>query len=306
MRAHFEKIAPSTQESFACRPIKGPFFDAPWHFHPEYELILVTKSRGTRFVGDNIEAFSEGDLVLLGPNLPHVWQSDPLPNAPEDRAQCIVVQFLDDFLGKGFFERPEMEAVRNLFKRSMRGLRFTGKTQTVIARRMHELVNNTGCARIAELLHIFDLLARSDEYTALSSAGFVPSLNRTDEQRINLVCQYITEHFTESIQQPKVAALINMSSPAFSRFFHNKTGKTFSAFVNELRVGKVCRMLIEGGASITEICYSCGFKNLSNFNRQFRMLKGISPREYRKKFREPTADKRPQAPRFVSPSESHS
>jgi len=278
MRADFEKIPMTRQESFACREFRR--WDRSWHYHPEYELTLIAKGRGRRMVGDSIADYREGDLVFLAPTLPHFWRMDT-----RHRAHAVVVQFLGSCLGEGFFERPEMHTLRRLFLRSKRGLRFTGETRDAVAEKMHGLLRLADVQRIVALLSILDILARSREVRALSSRGFVPYLDPSAAKRINKVSEFVHKHFAGPIHQPQVAAVARMTPPAFSRFFKKTMGKTFSEFVNELRISSACRSLIESDLNITEICYDCGFENLSNFNRRFRLIKECSPREFRRRFR---------------------
>jgi len=299
MQAFFEKISASGQ-SFVVRERVDPSFDFRWHFHPEFELTFIAQSSGQRFVGDSIERYRDGDLVLLGPNLPHTWMSErqqtypPLPplmkrgktaaaaKTPKHRA--IYAQFLSDFAGSEFLEKPELATVARLLDRAAQGLRFTGKTQQAAARLMPELLAASGLQQMLKLLEILDLLARSKDATPLSSKTFAPSLKRRDERRIDDVCRFIHENIAQPIEQPEAARRAHLSVSAFSRFFKKSLGRTFSEYVNELRVGQACRLLIESDKSIAEIAFSSGFENLSNFNRRFRALKKISPREYRRKF----------------------
>ena len=282
MQAFFEKISASGQ-SFVVRERVDPAFDFRWHFHPEFELTFIAQSSGQRFVGDSIERYRDGDLVLLGPNLPHTWMSDAAAaKTPKHRA--IYAQFLSDFAGSEFFEKPELAAVARLLERAAQGLRFTGKTQLAAARLMPELFAASGLQQLLKLLEILDLLARSKDATPLSSKTYAPSLKRRDERRIDDVCRFIHENIAQPIEQPEAARRAHLSVSAFSRFFKKSLGRTFSEYVNELRVGQACRLLIESDKSIAEIAFGAGFENLSNFNRRFRALKKISPREYRRKF----------------------
>lgn len=285
MQAVFEKISASGQ-SFVVRERVDAAFGFRWHFHPEYELTYIAQSSGQRFAGDSIERYRDGDLVLLGPNLPHTWMSDDATNGTSrtNKHRAIYAQFPGDFAGADFFDKPELAGIARLLERAAQGLRFRGKTQQRAARLMPELLAASGLSRLLKLLEILDLLARSKSARALSSKTFAPSLKRHDERRIDAVCRYINEHFAQPIGQPDAARRTHLSVSAFSRFFKKSLGRTFSEYVNELRVGQACRLLIESDKSVAEIAFGSGFENLSNFNRRFRALKKISPREYRRKF----------------------
>lgn len=286
MKAVFEKTPRTQWESFHCEVVRGASYHAMWHFHPEYQLTLVLESRGHRMVGDNISPLRPGDLVLVGSNLPHVWHQDTKRAGPRDRVHAIIVRFLDTFLGREFIEKPELESVRHLLRRSARGLQVTGRTRETIADRMHRLATASGLGRIVELLAILELLAASREVKPIASAGFVPSVSHTDQDRMQRVCHYINQHLTEQIDRDKVAAAAHLSPGAFSRFFKLRTGKTLPEYVNALRIGRACELLADGQRKITDVAMECGFGNLANFNRRFRTLTKLSPREYRTRFRE--------------------
>lgn len=284
MKAVFEKTPHAQWESFHCEVVRGSSYNAMWHFHPEYQLTLVLESRGHRMVGDNISPLTPGDLVLVGSNLPHVWHQDV--SRTRDKVHAIVIRFLDTFLGRDFIDKPELEPVRQLLRRSARGLQVTGNTRKLVAERMHRLADASGLNRIVELLAILDLLAASKELKPVASAGFVPSVAHADQDRMQRVCTYINSHLTESIDRDRVAAEAHLSPGAFSRFFKLRTGKTLPEYVNALRIGRACELLAEDKWKVTDIAMECGFRNLANFNRHFRSLTKLSPREYRTRFRE--------------------
>ena len=285
MKARIERVSPKGAASFICRRRRDTRFGFTWHYHPEIELTLITRSRGRRFVGDSIEPYEDGDLVLLGPNLPHTWDSDPRRKGPHEAVFC---QFTPEFLGPDFLRAPELAAVRRLLDRSTRGLRFSGRTQKAAARKMDGMERLQGLARLAALLEVLDLLARSREWRPLSSREFIPALRRGDAERIDRVCRHLNERCAERVTLAEAAAVAHLSIPAFSRSFRRKTGRTLVAYLNELRTGLACRGLMESERSISEIAFDSGFNNLSNFNRRFRALKGMSPREFRRQFRSGT------------------
>jgi AraC-like DNA-binding protein len=285
MQASFESIVGQSHCSFAYREFKLRSFPFRWHFHPEYELTLIIAGEGRRFVGDDIGDFSTGDLVLLGCDLPHTWHSRPAAAARPARAQAICIQFAEDFLGPGFFAKPELARVRRLLKRSALGLRFGRRSQSVVARRMIAMRQLDPLGRLVELIGVLDLLARSRDATELSSAGFVPSLRSEDWRRIDRVYRFVNENFTRQLSLGEIASLLHMSPSTFSRFFHRTAGKHFTAYINELRIGSACRLLIETDRGVSQIALEVGFGNLSNFNRRFLELKKMRPRDYRQQFR---------------------
>jgi AraC-like DNA-binding protein len=285
VRPVFEKTPHSQWESFHCEVVRGDSYNAAWHFHPEFQITLVIKSYGYRLVGDNIAPLHAGDLVLVGSNLPHVWQQDR--KARSDSAQAVhavIVRFLETFAGKDFLEIPEMKPVHLLLRRSTRGLQVTGATRQAVAEKMRRLPETAGLERISGLLSILSTLARSKELKPVASAGFVPVLNGSDHDRMERVCHYINTHLDSVIDRAEVARQAHLSQGAFSRFFKLRTGKTLPQYINELRVGRACRLLAEGETKITDIALECGFANLANFNRRFLEIAGLTPRDYRGRF----------------------
>jgi AraC-like DNA-binding protein len=285
VRPVFEKTPHSQWESFHCEVVRGDSYNAAWHFHPEYQITLVIKSCGYRLVGDNIAPLHPGDLVLVGSNLPHVWQQEHRASPdPAHGVHAVIVRFLETFAGRDFLEIPEMKPVRFLLRRSARGLQVTGTARQAAAEKMRKLADATGLERISGLLSILNALARSNELRPIASAGFVPVLNGSDHDRMERVCDYINAHLEETIDRAAVARQAHLSEGAFSRFFKLRTGKTLPRYINELRVGRACRFLAEGEAKITDIALECGFANLANFNRRFLEIAGLTPHDYRRRF----------------------
>lgn len=281
----FEKTPHSQWESFHCEVVRGDSYNAAWHFHPEYQITLVIRSCGYRLVGDNIAPLHPGDLVLVGSNLPHVWQQErPDPEDTAPAVHAVIVRFLETFAGEDFLDIPEMKPVRLLLRRSVRGLHVTGATRHAAADKMKRLADATGLERISGLLSILDTLAQSDELTPIASAGFVPVLNGSDHDRMERVCEYINGRLGEVIDRAAVAQQAHLSEGAFSRFFKLRTGKTLPRYINELRVGRACRLLAESEAKIIDIALECGFANIANFNRRFLEIAGLAPHNYRRRF----------------------
>lgn len=281
MKLVFEKLTESPEEGFAVKVIRGPSFECPWHFHAECELLLVLKSGGYRMVGDNITPLEPGDLVLVGANLPHIWQNDEhMPGSKP--VHCIVVQFEEQFLGQTLLGLPALLPLKRLLRRAGQGIHVTGRTRQRAAALMEQLVKRQGLRRLVTLLEILDLLARSRECHTIASPGFSPIGNAADQQRVSQVCEFINQRLSEPIRLGEVARLAHLSQGAFSRFFRAALRRTFPEFVNELRIGRACRLLTESEMPVTEIALACGYTNLSNFNRQFLRLKRLTPRDFRR------------------------
>ncbi len=283
MKALLEKIPVTAQESFHCEVIQAPDFGTPWHFHPEHEITLVLRGSGYRMVGDDITVLQPGDLVFVGANLPHVWHRDqPLAGASDEGVHAIVVQFLPGFLGHAFVNAPELTSVRKLFQLAGRGLHVTGRTRDSVARRLQRLTETAGYARLLELFLILGELADSTELAPVASAGFSPQLDLTDKERLGRVCQYIDEHLAEPLSRQRLAKLANLSAAAFSRYFHVRTGRTLPDYINELRIGRACRLLLEEAEmGVSQTAFACGYGSLSNFNKRFQARMGMTPTEYR-------------------------
>lgn len=280
MKAQFEKV-PVVNQPFYIKKRMDPKFEFLWHFHPEYELTLILTGQGRRFVGDNIANYEAGDLVLLGPNLPHTWCSEAECGRPALH-EALVLQFAEAFFEPGFLAEPEMAHVKRLLERAAQGVLFIGQTALMASRRLLELFNLKGLPRLASFLLILDELGQSAEYQTLSSYGFaLHSHPGSGGHQINKACRFINSKFTDSITEREAAANVHMSIPAFTRFFKKTTGRTFTSYLNELRISYACRLLIETDLSISEIAFQAGFCNLSNFNRRFLNLKRVSPKIYR-------------------------
>lgn len=282
MKARIQKVTTSRQSSFTFRDKSSPRFPFSWHFHPEYELTLIVESRGTRFVGDRVERYDDGDLVLIGPNLPHTWFSEPHDDEPR-RHKAVVVQFGHTFLGSGFFERPELAEVARLLDRSSQGLRFTGRTRELAAGELLALRKLGGLDRLLGLLRVLEILSDGRGTHSLSSPTFTPTLDKTRQRRIDRVLGFINERYTTSITQPEAAAVVHMSPAVFSRFFKRTVGRTFVEYVGDMRVSHACRLLIETDLPIVDVCFRSGFNNLSNFNRRFLKIRNVGPREFRRR-----------------------
>ena len=282
MKASFEKLVPPVGESFRCFNRATLRTTVKWHRHPEIELNYVARGRGMRLVGDHIDTFRDGDLVLIGPDIPHTWLSDDYIGKRYDRHSSVVIQFLPESLGGHLFDLPEMQEVANLIERSKRGLWFRGAVVKTVGARMDQMVDQHGSERLIGLLSCLTELARWEEAQPLTREGYSPSFTKNTDRRVQQVCQYINTHLTDpALSHANLAQLVDMNPSAFSRFFKRATGRTVSRYINEMRIGLACRMLVDSHESILEICMRTGFNNVSNFNRRFRELRQTTPRRFR-------------------------
>jgi AraC-like DNA-binding protein len=282
MKPVFEKVPMGIGESLHCEVVKGRDYGTRWHFHPEHQLTLAVRSQGHRLVGDHLGALEDGDVVLVGSNVPHVWHQAVDAGS---EAEAVIVRFDEGFVGKEFMAKAEMEGVRALLRRAARGLVVQGKAREEVARRMLALPEEGRLERVVTLLAILARLAsaRAGEMKALASASYEPMLLSEDQDRMERVCAYIHQHYTEKVERRKLAALAALSEGAFSRFFHSRTGRTVPQYVNELRVGRACRLLLEfPGRTVSDVALDCGFDNLANFNRRFLAARGVAPSVFRR------------------------
>ena len=284
MRPQFHKLPLSTDSSFLYMCWECNYFDKPWHFHKDYELVLIDKTEGTRFIGDHVSHFKDGDLALIGPNIPHLYRnSEDYYKNKGLVAQSIFIHFTDDFLGKPFFDLPEMKLVRRLLDRAALGLDVFGKANKYVKQKLTEMKEEIPAKRLLSLLDILIFLSNNNDLKYILSRGFTAS-NSNDTDKINIVLQFIMENYTHNIYIEEIASKLNMSVASFSRYFKHHTRKTFSNYVTEIRIGHACRLLMEDNYNISEICYLSGFDNLSNYYRHFKKQVGIIPKEYKSRF----------------------
>jgi AraC-like DNA-binding protein len=257
-------------------------FGFGWHYHREYELTLVTEGTGTRYVGTTIERYHPGDLVLLGPDLPHTFTSEP----NEGMAEAAVTQFRHDFLGPEFFALPQFRTLDSLLARSTRGLRFGGVSDEVRLL-LAGLPRMEATAQTVALLDVLCRLATDPTATPITGSGYAPAPSTAVRDRIDAVCRHLQRTHTEPVHQEEVAALVHMSPTSFSRFFRGAMGRTLTDYVNQLRVETACSLLTSTSLPVTEVAARSGYRNLSNFNRRFRELKGLRPTQYRAAHQQP-------------------
>lgn len=271
-------------KSFIVFKEQGNYFPCPWHYHPEYELVLVLKSTGRRMVGDHIGYFQEGDLVCMGPYLPHVWVNDSIyiNGQADGQAEAIVIHFQEHFLGEDFLNIPEMETLKNFLKLSVRGIALQGNTKEQINALMTGMVRMNGIQRLSSLLSIFDILSQTKEYELLASPGYLDQVDPQGSDRLSKIKAYIFKNFDKDITLPEVASLGNMAVSTFCNFFKEQYRITFVEYLNTVRIGHACKLLSENNMNIVEVAFECGFNSLANFNRQFKKYKKMTPSQYRK------------------------
>lgn len=288
MRSIVQKSPIPESKAFIVQHLHSSYFDPNIHAHTEYQLFYVLEGRGNRFIGDNIKPFKEGDIVFTGPNMPHLWRSDMeyFNKAKGLKTSGIVLYLREDFLGGSIHQKEELESLHHLFKRSLNGLEITGNTNKQLRKMLADILNMKGLESIIQLLKILQLMAgAADDCQTITHASYqYESYNEKEKNRMNLVYEYVMQNFKQKIELDQVASLVNMTPTSFSRFFTSRVNKSFSDFVKEIRIDYACKMLHDEHAPVSRIAYECGFPTLSNFNKQFKIIKDETPLSYRKKY----------------------
>lgn len=253
-----------------------------WHYHRELELLYINKGSGKRYIGSHISYFKGGELILIGPMLPHYSYVDPvLPNQKK-----VSVQLREGFPGVTLLMMPEMQPIRQLLERAKLGVSFFGQTKTEIGKKLEELSDASPIDRVILTFEILKLLAQSEEYKVLNSEGYKIEIAPQDNERIRNIFNFVRENFTRQISLDEIAEETSMTPPSFARYFKKNTGKTFTQFVNEYRLVHASKLLSEKPTSITDICFESGFNNFSHFNKLFKDYTGQSPSDYRREFKQ--------------------
>ncbi|WP_299753360.1 helix-turn-helix domain-containing protein [uncultured Boseongicola sp.] len=288
MQPDLEVIQIGRGETFRAHEHGYPYPTVRWHFHPEYELHHVVATTGRYFVGDFIGAFKPGNLVLTGPNLPHNWVSDvdadekvPLRNR--------VLQFTDEAIRGAMDVIPELQCVSATLDKSRSGLLFSETTTVTVEPLLAELVNARGIRRIELFIGIFGALTQDCESRQLTGAEYLPDPSGYMSSGLNAALAFIDVNLTELFNEGDLADIAGVSRTTFSRSFRKHTGMSLVRYINRLRIGLACQLLIsDQHEKITDVCYASGFNNLSNFNRQFAAQKGMSPSRFRARMLEHT------------------
>lgn len=286
MKPHFHKVTTPLQSSFAIRHDRQPNFGRVWHYHPELELHYTIKGEGVRFIGDNVANFSEGELILLGENLPHTWRCDERYYQPESdlQVEAIVMQFRPDCLGKDLLMLPEAYLLPKLFEKAKHGMQIQGIARERIIHLMSMAVESENLDRLVLFLQILKTMAETEEYTGITAAHGFYKPNELETQRLNRICTYTMSNYKSEISLEEIAGFSNLSVTSFCRYFKMMTRKTYFDFLTEIRISHACRMLVENRYPISVVCFECGFNNISNFYRHFKKVTGMKPFEYKRKY----------------------
>jgi len=281
MKAVFEQVKSDPSKALLVRHFTMPQFDAPFHFHPEYELTLIVKGEGQRFVGKQVDNFSDGDLVFLGSHLPHCWINHQNENQTE-LSEAIVVQFNQHFLGEDFFNLNEFVAIKMFLDKSKAGFDIQGNDKIKITNRLFEIINATPMQQILILMDILDLLSRAVQLKPLDLSFAENDFKVSETNRFQKVFSYLITHYKEDISLAKIAGIADLSPTSFCRYFRSITQQSFVEVLLEFRIKQACHLLLNTDMAIREIAFQSGFYDVPYFNRIFKKKKGISPKQYKK------------------------
>ena len=278
------EITPLTQnDCFTIFSRVKKNFNFPLHYHEEYELNLIINAKGSkRIVGDHVEEIDELELVLIGPNLSHAWFTH-LCNSGEIKE--VTIQWHKDLFDEKFLGRNQLSFIRKMFELSSKGIQFSKETIQNIYPRIETLNQKSGFDSVMALINILHDLSISRNLRTLSESSFNSEVQYNyNSRRIEKAFQYMNKNYDKQIALADLAKLVNMTEVSFSRFIKKRTGITFIDSLNEIRIGHASRILIDTTNSIAEVSYSCGFNNISNFNRLFKKKKSCTPKEFRENF----------------------
>lgn len=279
----FEKIQPSFGSSISFKRFtdEQPNGIAAWHYHPEIELVYIAHGNGKRHIGNHVSYYTNGDLILIGSDVPHYGFTDRMTDGNTE----VVLQFKKDFLGNALGRVTELEKVNQLLDLSLHGLSFSGVTKRKVGQLLDEMVVMSHFDKLLHTMRILQIMSKSEEYQILNASKATIEINQQDKDRIKVIYDFVRQNFQRDISLMEISELTNMTIPSFCRYFKKQTGKTFTQFVNEFKVIDACKLLSETGRTIADICFECGFNNFSHFNKQFKIVTGKSPSEYRSEFK---------------------
>jgi AraC-like DNA-binding protein len=284
MLAQFEKVRPALGSFTAFARIEAEF-PFCWHYHPEFELTLITDGKGQRMVGDGICEYGPGDLALLGPNLPHSYRSWPAESKSSKLQQAIVIQFREDCFGDQFFRLQEMRSILQMFQRSASGLAFGGtRAGEKMGSPLRRILSLSPARRIVTFLSILVELAAENGARTISTERVQPLCRVEEQKRIDQICSYLNRQYEDEIDFKNLAEAVHMSQESLCRFFRRATGRTMTTYINQLRVGAAAQLLTTSDMSVLDVGFKVGFGNYSNFNRQFKRIKGSTPLSFRHEF----------------------
>ena len=278
-----EKLQISESNPIRARYYDYDRFTYPWHFHSQYEVIYVKEGCGRSFVGDCVESYSAGDLILFGSNLPHYMRSDDIYHSEQStlRVQGTIIQFEENFMQYSFDYYPQFRQIRQLLEASKRGIIFPKQGNAQVIELISSSPELQGLRQITGLLDLLQGLATASCRRTLASLCYYEKFPVLGNKRIDKIISFINSNYTRALKLDEIAGMASMNSSAFCRFFKEVTGKTFLQYVMDMRIGYACKLLVIGDMEILQIAVECGFDSISHFNRTFKQLTGLTPTQYR-------------------------
>jgi AraC-like DNA-binding protein len=275
-------IPKTSREAFRIQVDTLPYLYDKLHQHPETQIMLIEKGEGTLIAGDYVGRFSSGSLFLIGSSQPHVFRSDDIYYKPKSKLKVnsISIYFDERYAGESFWQLDELQKVYHFLLQSGAGYRIQGKTQATLIQSIREMVSLKGINKLIRFMELLNVLSESKDLIPLSVAQVHTNLTVTEGKRMNDILQFTFNQSNRKIKIEEVAGIANLSAEAFCRYFKVRTRKTYTNFLNEVRISNACKMLIEKRKSVQEICYDSGFANLSHFNRTFKKVTGKTPKGY--------------------------
>ena len=283
----FKEVSPlSPKDCFIVIERLKSSFDFPVHIHPEYELNFIENAAGAqRIVGDSVETIEDEELVLItNPKLEHAWVNHECKSS---NSHEVTIQFHRSSIQEGLLEKNQFKTIKHLFERAEKGVVFGRQSITKIRPILKSISLETDAFySVLKLLMILHELSLSEDVRELASHSFVaPERNKSEDSRIDKIVEYLNKNYDQTVHLADIAQLVNMSEPSLCRYIKQRTSKSFVDFLTDIRLGVAVRALIDSSQSVADICYSCGFNNLSNFNRTFKKRKGMPPSEFRENYR---------------------
>ncbi|MCB9057773.1 MAG: helix-turn-helix transcriptional regulator [Calditrichae bacterium] len=286
MKPFLEHINPHQNNAIIARKFIQPNVDIPWHFHPEYEIILINKSRGKVFVADAHTSFDQGDIFFIGSNVPHLFINDQeyYENVAGLYLDIVVVHFRKDLFDGGIANYTESQSLKNILSQSMSGLKILGDENPVLAELLIKMPESKGMVCYSGLINFLTALEKGNSYTLLAEKPFSEKLTLQRPGKLEKLDNFLVNHYHENITVSDASNLIGMNTSSFCRYFKKHTRMTFSDYLNQLRINYACRLLLNNTLSVSQICYEVGYNNISHFNRQFKRICKKTPQEYKKDF----------------------
>lgn len=286
MKPQLLKVSTNLAHSFSARKDIMPDINNRWHYHAEVELIYFKKGKGTQFIGDSIQSFNDGDVVIVGSNLPHYWRFDDTYFEKQniESIDVSVVHFNENFWGSSFLNLPENQELKKILQQSKRGIQVLGDDREQIGLLISKIIETEGSKKIILLIDALLRIGNSKEVNYLSSIGFKYNFQESEKDRVYAIYNYTIANFKKKITLHEIAEVAKVSPNSFCKYFKSRNRKTYSQFINEIRVGHACKLLIENKMNVKEICFDSGFYNFASFHKYFKSITGKSPLHYQKTF----------------------